>query len=69
MFDDVRVTNVQRKLITVSGQKYLCDIISMGDYALCKGENLETGEKTECVTIHDKVNPALSFGEYLKENY
>lgn len=68
MFEDVDVYNSVRKLIVISGERYLCDIILMGQYALCSGEKISTGERIDWVEIDDTLNPAFSFGEYIKEN-
>ena len=69
MFEDVTVRTVDRKLITVSERRFVCDIVIVGQSALCNGECLETGEKTGWITIEDTLNPAFSFGEYIKENF
>ncbi|MBT2723062.1 hypothetical protein [Bacillus sp. ISL-46] len=67
--EDVLVYSTERKLVVVKGQKFLCDIIFMGkDVALCLGENMETGERTDWITIKDTANPAFRFGDYIRDN-
>lgn len=66
--EDVVVYSTIRKLVIVKGEKFLCDIIVMGENSLCSGENLDTGEQIGWVTIEDTINPAFRFGDYIRDN-
>ncbi|MFJ8262705.1 hypothetical protein ACIQ4I_12250 [Rummeliibacillus sp. NPDC094406] len=70
MYDDVNVWDVTRKLVDIGKEKYICDIVIVSnEEALCCGENINTHEKTEWISIKDTLNPAFAFGEYLIKEY
>jgi len=68
MSDDVKVFNVERKLVEVDENKFICDIVIQSGKAFCRAEKITTGEQTKWIVINDTDNPAHSFGDYLKEN-
>jgi hypothetical protein len=68
VMENVTVYSTTRKLVIVKGERFLCDIIVMGNNALCSGENMKTGERIDWVTIDDTVNPAFRFGDYIRDN-
>lgn len=70
MDEDIRVANIQRKLIDTGDKKYICDLVPNEDGSfLCRGENINTGEKTNWIKITDDVNPSFTFGSFLKLHY
>lgn len=70
MDDDIRVASIYRKLVDTGYKKYVCDIVPNIDGSfLCRGENIKTGEKTDWIEITDRINPAFTFGEFLRINY
>lgn len=66
--EKVRVLSMDRKLVIVEGEEYLCDIIRQGKTAKVRGENLSTGEIIDWITVDDGINAAFRFGDYLLEN-